>query len=159
MKSWIIIGVLISLMSGAAYFYYSTTQSRIGTLIAEGIALQKDLQTAVAANEQNVQAIDDLQLENQRVLEDFNRVNTEYQDTRVQNSKLVERLGQHELDALASAKPVLVERIINNASENVSRCFEIMTGSPLTDREIQATSGNQFNSECPWLWNGSVNND
>lgn len=157
MKSWIIIGVLISLMSGAAYFYYSTTQSHIETLIAESTALHKDLQTAVAANEQNVQTIDDLQLEHQRVLEDFNRVNSEYQDIRVQNAQLRERLGAHELDALASAKPVLVERIINNASDNTSRCFEIMTGSPLTDKEIKATSASQFNSECPWIWNGNVN--
>lgn len=152
MKSWIFIGVLISLMSGAVYYYYSTTQSRIEILTSENVAYQKDLQTAVSANEENVQTIDNLQLENQRVVEDFNRVNSEYQDIRVQNAQLRERLGEHELDALAYAKPVLVERIINNASDNALRCFEILTGSPLTDSEMQATSAKQFNPECPWLW-------
>jgi regulator of replication initiation timing len=139
-------------MSGAAYFYYSTTQSRIAALIANNATLTANVQTITAANAQNVQTIEDLQASYQRVQEDFSRVQSEFQIIRSQNNELRERLGRHELDALAAAKPVLVERTINNASVNAMRCFELLSGSPLNERERAATTERQFNSECPWLF-------
>lgn len=157
MKSWIIIGVLITLMSGAAYFYYSTTQNRIAALIANNATLTANVQTITNANEQNVQTIEDLQTAYIKVQEDFSRVQSEFQIIRMQNTELRERLGRHELNALAAAKPKLVERTINNASDNAARCFELLSGAPLTENERNAKSEKQFNSECPWLWPNSSN--
>ncbi len=48
---------------------------------------------------------------------------------------------------LAQKKPELVQRIINNASEKALRCFEILSGSELTDQERDANDGTEFNSE------------
>lgn len=152
MKVWIIIGILITLMSGAAYFYYSTTQNRIAALIANNATLEANNVTITNANEQNIQTIDDLQLSYQKVQEDFSRVQSEFQIVRLQNNELKERLGQHELDALAAAKPVLVERIINKASINSMRCFELMSGAPLNEKERNAKNDREFNSECPWIY-------
>jgi len=152
MKSWIIIGVLISLMSGAAYFYYSTTQSRIAILTENNATLTANVQTITDANEQNIQTIDDLQVSYEKVQEDFSRVQSEFQTVRSQNNELRERLGRHELDALASAKPVLVERTINNASINAMRCFELLSGATLNEKERNAENERQFNSECPWIY-------
>jgi len=152
MKSWIIIGILIALMSSAAYFYYSTTQAKLASLIANNATLVSNNLTITNANNENIQTIDDLQSEFQRVQEDFSRVQSEFQVVRLQNNELRERLGRHELDALAAAKPVLVERTINNASANAMRCFELLSGSPLNEKEISATTERQFNVECPWLW-------
>ena len=155
MKVWIIIGILITLMSGAAYFYYSTTQNRIAGLIANNATLTANVQTITNANEQNVQTIEDLQTAYIKVQEDFSRVQSEFQIIRMQNTELRERLGRHELNALAAAKPKLVERTINNASDNAARCFELLSGAPLTENERNAKSEKQFNSECPWLWPNS----
>ena len=152
MKSWIIIGILISIMGGAAYFYYSTTQSRIAALIANNATLVANVQTLVSANQNNIQTIDDLQNSYQKVQEDYSRVQSEFQIVRLQNNELRERLGQHELDALASAKPGLVERTVNNASKNAIRCFELMSGAPLNEKERNARTEREFNSECPWLF-------
>lgn len=157
MKSWIIIGVLIALMSGAAYYYYSTTQERIAALIANNATLISNVQTITNANDQNIQTIDDLQNSYQQVQEDYSRVQSEFQVIRMQNTELRERLGRHELDALAAAKPILVERRINNASDNAIRCFELLSGAPLTENERNATSERTFNSECPYLWPGNAN--
>ena len=66
-----------------------------------------------------------------------------------EKSNLVKKLGKHELDILAQNKPVLVQRVINRASDRVMRCFEILTGSPLTEQEKNASKPSQFNSECP----------
>ena len=51
---------------------------------------------------------------------------------------LTKKLGRHELDILAASKPGLVVKIINRASKNELRCFEIQTGSPHTEEELQA---------------------
>ena len=144
-------------MSGAAYFYYSTTQNRIAALIANNATLTANVQTITNANEQNVQTIEDLQTAYIKVQEDFSRVQSEFQIIRMQNTELRERLGRHELNALAAAKPKLVERTINNASDNAARCFELLPGAPLTENERNAKSEKQFNSECPWLWPNSSN--
>lgn len=151
-KTWIIIGVLIALLSGGAYFYYTTTQTRISNLIESNATLVANNVTLRNANEENVNTIDNLQNEFQRVQKDFESVQSEMQLIRSQNSELKERLGRHELDVLAAARPGLVERTINNASQNALRCFELQSGAPLTDTEKRATNGRQFNSECPWLF-------
>ena len=157
-KVWIFVGILIALMSGAAYFYYSTTQSRISALIENNATLEANNLTITNANEQNIQTIEDLQLSYQKVQEDFSRVQSEFQIVRLQNNELKERLGQHELDALAAAKPVLVERIINNASMNSMRCFELMSGAPLNEKERNAKNEKEFNSECPWIYFDRITN-
>ena len=66
---------------------------------------------------------------------------------------LTKKLGRHELDILAASKPGLVVKIINRASKNELRCFEIQTGSPHTEEELQANKKSQLNSECPTLAN------
>ena len=152
MKSWIFIGILIAIMSSGAYYYYTTTQSQIASLISNNATLTANVKTITDANEQNVQTIEDLQDEYIRVQEDFSRVQSEFQIVRLQNNELRERLGRHELDALAAAKPGLVERTVNSASVNVMRCFELMSGAPLNDKERAATTERQFNSECPWIF-------
>jgi hypothetical protein len=158
MKSWIFIGILITIMSGAAYFYYSTTQSRISALIANTATLEANNAAITNANEQNLQTIEDLQTSYKKVQEDFSRVQSEFQIVRLQNNELKERLGRHELDALAAAKPVLVERIINNASMNSMRCFELMSGAPLNEKERNAKNEKEFNSECPWVYFDRITN-
>ena len=66
---------------------------------------------------------------------------------------LAKKLGRHELDVLAENKPGLVVRIINRASQNELRCFEIQTGSPLTPDELAATKKSEINGECPDIAN------
>ena len=68
-------------------------------------------------------------------------------------NNLTKKLGRHELDILAAAKPGLVVKIINRASKNELRCVELQTGSPHTEEELQASKKSQLNSECPTLAN------
>jgi hypothetical protein len=151
-KSWIFIGILIALLSGAVYYYYTTTQNRIVALIENNAMLAANVQTVIEANNQNIQTIEDLQAAYLRVQEDYTQVQSEFQIIRSQNNELRERLGRHELDALAAARPGLVERTINNASMNAMRCFELMSGAPLNEKELNARNEREFNSECPWMY-------
>ena len=68
-----------------------------------------------------------------------------------EKANLAKILGRHELDILAANKPGLVGRVINKASDNALRCFEIITGAPLTPKEEEASKPSQYNAECPTI--------
>jgi oligoendopeptidase F len=157
MNNWIIIGILIALMSGAAYFYYSSTQTKIEQLLNNNAVLIENNKQLDTANNENLNTIDTLQFYYKQSEDQFNQLQSEFQNIREQNNKLKERLGKHELDALAAAKPKLVENIINNASKNSLRCFELISGAPLTDKERNAKNEREFNSECGYLYYELVN--
>ena len=157
MNNWIVIGILIALMSGAAYFYYSSTQAKIEQLLTNNAVLEENNKQLNTANDENLNTIDTLQFYYKKSEEQYNQLQTEFQNIRSQNQKLKERLGKHELDVLAAAKPKLVENIINNASKNSLRCFELLSGSPLTEKERNAKNEREFNSECGYLYYERVN--
>ena len=54
---------------------------------------------------------------------------------------------------LAIEKTKAVERITNSASDKANRCIEIASGSPLTEKEINATKKSEINTECPSIAN------
>ena len=54
---------------------------------------------------------------------------------------------------LAIAKTESIERITNGASALAMRCVEIASGSPLTEKEKNATKKSEINTECPSIAN------
>lgn len=54
---------------------------------------------------------------------------------------------------LAIERPESIERITNAASVKANRCIEIASGSPLTEKEINATKKSEINTECPSIAN------
>jgi hypothetical protein len=59
-----------------------------------------------------------------------------------------------DLGLLAAERPDSIERAINRGTRNAGRCFELLSGAILTEDERNATDGESFNKECPWLWPG-----
>jgi predicted negative regulator of RcsB-dependent stress response len=153
MKTWAFIGILLGVITLAAFYYYNDSQARITALQENNARLEENFRVAERAIEQNLETIDRLQDSYIRIYNDYEMISAEFQEIRRANNQLRDRLSRHELDALAAARPGLVENAINNASRNALRCFELLAGAPLTEREMNATTANQFNSECPWLFN------
>lgn len=136
-------------MSGAFYWYYNDTQERMAILNENNAKLE----TAVAISEE---AVSTLQANFAQANAELNRVNQEFAAIRAQNNVLADKLAKHDLAVLGAGKPGLVERLINRGTVNAGRCFELLSGAALTDKEKEATSGEAFNKECPWLWPGPV---
>lgn len=155
MKTWFFIILLIGGIAGGVGYYYNTTQARLEAFAERASALEANNQRLIEVNQTNLNTISQLESSYEEVRQNFDRVQSEFQQIREQNNELKERLGRHEIGALAAARPQLVENIINNASENALRCFELLSGDPLTESERNATNARQFNSECPFLWPGS----
>lgn len=145
MKLAAIIGALLLTMSALFYWYYNDSQSRMTILNQNNARLEIAVQT-------NEQTIASLKSNIESINITLTRVNTAFSAARVENTLLTDRLAKHELGVLAATKPALVEGIINKASDKASRCFELLSGSPLTDKEKDAKNAKSFNSECPWLW-------
>ena len=133
--------------AGGAYTYVTNLQktAEIHRLNAER------LEVAVAQNEEALR----VQKENYEALQkNLEEVNEEFQAARAQNSVLTTKLAEHDLNALAAERPHSTTRLINRGTVNEGRCFEILSGATLNDKEKEAQSAKSFNNECPWLWPG-----
>jgi len=136
-------------VAGLFYWYYTDTQARLAALVENNAKLEIAVQTSEAALKETQENL-------KRAAEEMQKVNAEFQQIRAQNNVLSTKLSRHDIGVLASKKPGLVEKTINKASGKAARCFELLSGSELTEEEKNATSAKAFNSECPWLWTGRV---
>ena len=148
----IVVIVLVLLMGSGgygAYAWITKLQSdnkvlQVNQAKLEGAVAEQEVAIKhQAANAAQIQAANSELREQQAVLQKDKK-------------NLAKKLGRHELDILAENKPGLVVRIINRASKNELRCFEIQTGSPLTHDELAARKKSESNGECPELANPNL---
>lgn len=139
--------VVIMVMGGIGYWYYNDTQAKMAILQENNAKLEVAVQT-------NEETINSLQASYAAIQAENTRINAEYAAIRRQNSILADKLADMDLGLLASQRPDSIERAVNRGTANAGRCFEILSGSPLTEEERNATDGESFNKECPWLWPG-----
>jgi hypothetical protein len=139
------LGTVILVLIAGFYWYFNWSQSQLTTLRENNAKLE----IAVSTNEQTIAS---LRSDFARVGQVLNETNRELSETRIQNRDLQTRLSEHDLGALAEAKPGLVENAINGGTENALRCFELLSGAPLNERERNARNAQVFNRECPWLY-------
>jgi len=136
-------------MAGGAGWYVLNLQRALEVSRAN----EAKLEQAVATNEA---AIESMRRDYALQAEQLQAVNNEFAAIREQNQNLIGKLERHDIGLLGEQKPGLVVRIINRATDKANRCFEILSGAELTEKELEAENGNQFNSECPWLFTPST---
>ena len=158
MPAFIYVGVMFLAMGGAGAWYYDTTQTKIETLTQYNATLTANIEQVESVNKTNIDTIALIESNFKQQQEQFQNLQESFSKIRSQNNQLKDRLGKHDLGALASAKPALVEKILNGASKKAFRCFEIVSGATLTEKERSAKNGKAFNSECPWVWDDLVAN-
>ena len=132
-------------LAGGAAWYINDLRTQLAISQANEAKLNQALETQEAA-------ITSMRRDFQLQTEQLNAVNNEFAAIRQQNQNLIGKLERHDLGLLAEQRASLVERTINRATAKANRCFEILSGAELTENERNAENGNQFNSECPWLW-------
>ena len=135
--------IVMMAMGGIGYWYYTDTQKRMVILVANEAKATLAVQEKVM--EENFK----------RVTQELKEVNDKFATIRASNNVLSQKLQRHDLGVLANKKPGLVQKIINRATVNANRCFEIESGAKLTEKEKNAKTGKAFNNECPWLWSGA----
>ena len=90
-----------------------------------------------------------------QILESNKKMNTLINNLQKDIDALDKRFnkGARDFGKLAMEKYGLVEKIINKGSDRATRCVEIAGGSPLTEKEINATKKSEINTECPSIAN------
>ena len=150
MKLTMIMMALLVAMGLAFSWYYNDTQQRIKILI-ENVT---KAETAVNLSEQ---ALTSMKENYKKASEQLNIVNNKFALIRVQNSVLASKLAKmDDLGLLAVEKTEKIENAVNRGTNNAGRCFELLSGAPLNDKEKEAKDATTFNKECPWLWSGNT---
>jgi predicted negative regulator of RcsB-dependent stress response len=140
-KLYLIAAVIFGVVGYGAWQYYKYTQAQIQ---AHAINAAK----AEQALESTDTALKSMQLNLIQVKSQYTEVTTKFEEANARVKDLQSKLSRHEIGALAEAKPKLVEKIIDNGTKDVLRCFEIVSGSPLTEEELNAVKKSQTNSSC-----------
>ena len=137
------VGILVSSLAGAGLYVMKLrsdnailkdNQIKLEEAVSsqqEVIEQQKaDYETIMSANKKLQDTRDILQNELQNLDDKFNKTNASGK--------------KRDIGDLAVNRPESVERVINRASDNALRCVEIAMGAPLTEKEINALSMDEF---------------
>jgi len=142
------IGAVIVLLAGLAWAkaYYDNSQAEIAQLKENAVKMELAIKQSEAAVKSMQKGIRDSVQAN-------HAINKKFQRSRIENTRLKDLLGKHDLGFLASKKPGLIETRVNKGTANANRCFEIASGAPITATERAATKPSEINSSCSELAN------
>ena len=145
----VMVGLLITGIAGAG-MYVMKLRSDNAILKAN----QMKLEEAVSSQKE---LIANQKKDFQEILDANNKMNELVSVLKKDLDDLDKRFNKKNRDVgkLAIAKTESIERITNGASALATRCIEIASGSPLTEKEKNATKKSEINSECPSIANPS----
>ena len=137
--------IVILVMGGVGYWYYNDTQARRAILQDNNAKLNIAVET-------NEAALESLQADYATAQNEISSLNDAYTAIRRQNQVLADKLQEIDLTAAAISNAESIERAVNRGTENAGRCFELLSGAELNDKERNAKNDIAFNKECPWLY-------
>ena len=137
--------VVILVMGGVGYWYYNDTQARMAILQDNNAKLNIAVQT-------NEAALESLQADYASAQNEISSLNAAYTAIRRQNQRLANKLEEIDLEAAAIANAEGIEAAVNRGTVNAGRCFELLSGAELNEKERNAENEIAFNKECPWLY-------
>jgi hypothetical protein len=138
--------------AAAMMLYIVNTQRTINTLRSEVISLEVDkAQLVTAVNTQN-NTITFLRTQAQLIEQEYRDTEQAFADARRDAQNLQKQLLAGEIDKLSKQSYATSEISINATTAKIYRCFELLSGAPLNEQETIATTNQQFNDICPWLF-------
>ena len=153
--SGIKVGLILLVLAGAGggFMYVKNLKADLAVSEANNMKLEESVAEQKAVIEQ-VQADFKKQQEISKKLQEVNStLAKELKDTEEKFNKVNASGKKRDVGNLAIKKSKIIEKVINKGTANANRCFEIATGSPLTEKEKNATKKSQINPECPSIAN------
>ena len=145
--------VIMGVLGGLGYWYYQDTQERMAILNENNAKLEQAAATQTAAIEkleEDVAAAAEIQ---KKTEEQFKVAREQVSNLQNKFNKTSALLGKRDLGTLGQAKPSSIARILTSGTKKMNRCYEIISGQPLTEKEINANKPSQLNSMCPTIAN------
>ena len=139
--------------AGGGVMYVKTLKSDLATSEANNLKLEQSVESqkeviaqAKADFESQKKITANLDAQNKALQAEFQALDKRF-------NKINGRGEVRDIGKLADERPKSVERVINGATVKAMRCVEIAMGSPLTEKEKNATKKSEINSECPSIAN------
>ena len=141
------IGLMVTALAGGG-FYVLKLQKDNAILKENAIKLERAISEQKTLIENQKKDFEAILTANKEMNELIGKLKTDF-------AELDKRFNKKNRDVglLAIEKTKAVERITNSASDKANRCIEIASGSPLTEKEINATKKSEINTECPSIAN------
>jgi len=141
------IGLIVTALAGGG-FYVLKLQKDNEILKANAIKLESAITEQKTLIENQKKDFEAILTANKEMNELIGKLKTDFADLDKRFNKKNRDVG-----LLAIEKTKSIERITNAASDKANRCIEIASGSPLTEKEINATKKSEINTECPSIAN------
>ena len=133
---------------GGAIVYVYKLRADNAVLKANNMVLEQSVESQKKVIEQQKKDFETILETNKKLTTLSNNLQKELNDLDKRFTKQGRDIGK-----TAIAKDKAIQRIINKASVMALRCVEISSGSPLTEKEINATKKSEINRECPSIAN------
>ena len=143
--------VMGGLAGGVTYVY--KLKADLATSEANNVKLENSVEEQKLVIAQQILDIDNIKNAMKEQAELAKRLNASIEDLRDKFHKVNASGEKRDIGNLAEQKPKLMQRAINRGTKNALRCMEIAMGSPLTEKEKNATKKSQVNPECPSIAN------
>ena len=141
------IGLMVTALAGGGY-YVMKLQKDNEILKANAIKLESAISDQKTLIENQKKDFEAILTANKEMNELIGKLKTDFADLDNRFNKKNRDVG-----LLAIERTKSIERITNSASVKANRCIEIASGSPLTEKEINATKKSEINTECPSIAN------
>ena len=133
---------------GGAFTYVFKLRADNAVLKTNNLVLEQSVESQKMVIEQQKKDFETILETNKKLTTLSNNLQQELNDLDKRFTK-----GDRDIGKTAIAKDKVIQRIINKASAAALRCVEISSGSPLTEKEINATKKSEINRECPSIAN------
>lgn len=143
--------VAIAVIAGVV-FYVKHNESVKEQLLAENAELQASINIYKDAIQTQEDTINYMEEQQRKRAQEFLRIESTFAKIRADNQEMSDKLADLDLSLTVAENPQAAEVIINDISNNMNRCFELLSGAPLKEEEKKAKNANEFNPECPWLY-------
>lgn len=137
LKVYVIMFAAFAAFAGVAYWYYQDTQKALRTYAENQGKLEGAIATQAQANESLRNDLANMQIA-------FTELNTAFEEAREQ-VRNVEKLFEQGTDGRdlsigerAIENPKYIEEQVNTGTNELFRCFEILTGAPIGDEDANS---------------------
>lgn len=154
---YIICGVVLIAAVASGVFYVKHNERVKEQLLAENAKLVANAEIYKDALNTQEQTIEYMQKEQIRRAEEFLKIESTFAVIRDDNQVLNDKLLNLEESLDAVSNPQAAEVVLNQISNNMNRCFELLSGASLTEAEREAKNASEFNPECPWFYTDRTN--
>ena len=142
-----LIGIVATAIAGGG-FYVFKLQKDNAILKANAIKMESAISEQKVLIENQKKDFEAILTANKELNDLMGKLKTDFAELDKRFNKKNRDIG-----LLAIEKTKVIERITNNAGDKAARCIEIASGSPLTEKEINATKKSEINAECPSIAN------